>query len=239
MIARRLMPMTELITEHMPKAFDPKLVEEALYDRWLQSGAFTPTIDPARAPFTIVIPPPNVTGELHYGHAMFVAFQDLMTRYHRMTGQPTLWLPGTDHAGIATQTVVENELAKEGLTRFDLGREKFVARVWEWREKYGGLIDRQLQRLGASVDWTRERFTLDEGLSRAVRFAFVSLYDKGLIYRGRYIVNWCPRCTTVLSDLEVDHEETLGKLYYVKYLLVPIAGSPAEGECVTVATTRP
>src|ERR1035437_3211027 len=170
---------------------------------------------------------------------MFVALQDLMTRYHRMTGQPSLWLPGTDHAGIATQTVVEAELAKEGLTRFDLGREKFVARVWEWKEKYGNLINRQLQRLGASVDWTRERFTLDEQLSRAVRFAFVRLYEKGLIYRGFYIVNWCPRCTTVLSDLEVDHEETSGKLYYVKYPLIPLDDAPTDPDYVVVATTRP
>ncbi|HLZ09469.1 MAG TPA: class I tRNA ligase family protein, partial [Chloroflexota bacterium] len=196
------------------------------------------TIDPSRQPFTIVIPPPNVTGELHYGHAMFVAFQDLMVRFHRMNGQPSLWLPGTDHAGIATQIVVENELAKEGLTRFDLGRDEFVARVWAWKEKYGHLINGQLQRLGASVDWTRERFTLDDQLSRSVRVAFVRLFDKGLIYRGHYIVNWCPRCTTVLSDLEVDHEETAGKLYYVKYSLVS-TDEGSEPEHVVVATTRP
>jgi valyl-tRNA synthetase len=223
----------------MPKAFDHRLVEEELYERWQQSGAFSPTIDPSQRPFTIVIPPPNVTGELHYGHAMFVAFQDLMIRWHRLTGRPTLWLPGTDHAGIATQTVVEGELAREGLTRFDLGREKFVARVWEWKEKYGNLINRQLQRLGASVDWTRERFTLDEQLSRAVRVAFVNLYERGLIYRGNYLVNWCPRCTTVLSDLEVDHEEENGKLYFVKYPLAPSGVQAAEPAHVVVATTRP
>jgi valyl-tRNA synthetase len=231
--------MSETATETMPKAFDHRLVEEPLYERWLQSGAFTPKIETGKPPFTVVIPPPNVTGELHYGHAMFVAFQDLMVRWRRMTGQPALWLPGTDHAGIATQIVVENELAREGLTRFDLGREAFVARVWEWKEKYGNLINRQLQRLGASVDWTRERFTLDEQLSRAVRVAFVNLYDRGLIYRGNYIVNWCPRCTTVLSDLEVDHEETSGKLYYIRYPLIPTGATSAETEEVVVATTRP
>src|SRR5579883_3368999 len=223
----------------MPKAFDHRLVEQKIYERWLQSGAFTPTIDWNKKPFTIVIPPPNVTGELHYGHAMFVAFQDLMIRWHRMTGQPTLWLPGTDHAGIATQNVVEGALAKEGLTRFDLGREKFVARVWEWKEKYGNLINLQLQRLGASVDWTRERFTLDEQLSQAVRVAFVRLFEKGLIYQGNYIVNWCPRCTTVLSDLEVDHEETTGKLWYVRYPLIPVDQAKTEPDYVIVATTRP
>ena len=230
--------MAETIST-MPKAFDHRLVEQKIYERWLQSGDFTPTIDWSKKPFTIVIPPPNVTGELHYGHAMFVAFQDLMARWHRMTGQPTLWLPGTDHAGIATQNVVEADLAKEGLTRFDLGREKFVARVWEWKEKYGNLINLQLQRLGASVDWTRERFTLDEQLSSAVRVAFVTLFEKGLIYQGNYIVNWCPRCTTVLSDLEVDHEESTGKLWYVRYPLIPVDQAKTEPDYVVVATTRP
>lgn len=231
--------MAETRTIEMPKAFNPGLVEQQIYERWLQSGAFTPTIDPSRKPFTIVIPPPNVTGELHYGHAMFVAFQDLMIRWHRMTGQPTLWVPGTDHAGIATQNVVEAELAKEGLTRFDLGRERFVARVWEWKEKYGNIINTQLRRLGASVDWSRERFTLDDQLSHAVRVAFVRLFEKGLIYRGHYIVNWCPRCTTVLSDLEVEHEETSGKLYYVRYPLIPADEQATGTDHVVVATTRP
>jgi len=231
--------MSETISQTMPKAFDHRVVETELYERWLQSGAFTPTIDWNQRPFTVVIPPPNVTGELHYGHAMFVSFQDLMVRWHRMTGQPTLWLPGTDHAGIATQTVVENDLAKQGLTRFDLGREGFVARVWDWKAKYGSLINDQLKRLGASVDWTRERFTLDEQLSRAVRVAFVNLFERGLIYRGNYIVNWCPRCTTVLSDLEVDHAETKGNLYYVRYPLIPSDDGTNEPNVVVVATTRP
>lgn len=223
----------------MPKVFDHRLVEDKLYERWLQSGAFTPSIDWNKKPFTIVMPPPNVTGELHYGHAMFVAFQDLMTRWHRMQGQPTLWLPGTDHAGIATQNVVEADLAKQGLTRFDLGREKFVARVWDWKSRYGNMINLQLRRLGASVDWTRERFTLDEQLSQAVRVAFVRLFERGLIYQGNYIVNWCPRCTTVLSDLEVDHEETPGKLYFIRYPLVAIDQQETGIADVEVATTRP
>src|SRR5579883_853356 len=231
--------MADIETGAMPKTFNPRQVEQSLYQRWLQSGAFTPAIDWSQRPFTIVIPPPNITGELHYGHAMFVAFQDLMIRWHRMLGQPTLWLQGTDHAGIATQNVVEAELAREGLTRFDLGRERFVARVWQWKEKYGAIINRQLQRLGASVDWTRERFTLDEQLSRAVRVAFVRLFEKGLIYRGNYIVNWCPRCTTVLSDLEVDHEETNGKLYYIRYPLVPTDRAHTDPDAIVVATTRP
>ncbi|MBI2940880.1 MAG: valine--tRNA ligase [Chloroflexi bacterium] len=226
-------------TAEMARAYDHRQVEERLYQDWLAGGYFTPTIEWSRKPFTIVIPPPNITGELHYGHAMFVTFQDLMIRWRRMQGRPTLWLPGTDHAGIATQNVVEAEIAREGLTRFDLGREEFVRRVWRWKEKYGSIINFQLRRLGASCDWTRERFTLDAGLSRAVREAFVRLHNKGLIYRGAYIINWCPRCTTALSDLEVDHEETAGKLWYVKYPLVPVADGVTVPEFITVATTRP
>jgi len=213
-------------------------VEERLYARWQTSGAFTPDVPAGgraeHEPFTIVIPPPNVTGALHHGSAMFVTLQDLMTRFRRMQGKNTLWLPGSDHAGIATQNVVEAALAKEGKTRFDLGRERFVERVWAWKEEYGSRITEQLKRMGASCDWTRERFTLDAGLSRAVREAFVRLYEKGLIYRGTYIVNWCPRCTTVLSDVEVDHIETHGNLWYVKY---PLEADPSR--FVVVATTRP
>ncbi|MCK4470999.1 MAG: class I tRNA ligase family protein, partial [Anaerolineae bacterium] len=168
----------------------------------------------------------------HHGHAMFIAFEDLMIRYHRMLGEPTLWLPGTDHAGISTQNVVEKELAKQGLTRHDVGRERFEEMLWEWRDEYGGIITHQLRSLGASLDWTRERFTLDEGLSRAVREAFVNLYRKGLIYRGEYIINWCPRCQTALSDLETPHEDESGQLYYVRYPL-------EAGGYIEVATTRP
>ena len=220
--------------ESMPKTYDPKQVEERLYDWWEEQGYFTPKIDPNKKPFVIVIPPPNVTGELHHGHAMFITFEDLLIRWHRMKGEPALWLPGTDHAGIATQNVVEKFLAKQGKSRADLGREAFIEIVWEWKDEYGGIISRQIRRMGASVDWTRERFTMDAKLSRAVREAFVGMYEKGLIYRGPRLVNWCPRDESAISDLEVEHEETNGKLYYVRY---PIAGS--DGLSITVATTRP
>ncbi len=225
--------MIDLQRAEMAKAYDHRQVEDRLYRFWEKNGFFTPQVDWDKEPFTIVLPPPNITGELHHGHAMVIAFQDLMIRWHRMLGQPTLWLPGSDHAGIATQNVVEKMLAAQGITRHQLGREEFVRRVWEWREKYGNIIVDQERRMGASCDWTRERFTLDEGLSRAVRETFVRLYNKGLIYRGEYIVNWCPRCETAISDLEVDHAERAAKLYYVRY---PIENSD---EYITVATTRP
>lgn len=218
----------------MPKTYDPRETEQRLYDWWESEGFFTPKIDPTKKPFVIVIPPPNITGELHHGHAMFVTFEDLLIRWHRMLGEPTLWLPGTDHAGIATQNVVERALLKQGTSRRELGREEFVRRVWEWKAEYGGIITRQIRRMGASVDWSRERFTMDEQLSRAVREAFVRLYEKGLIYRGPRLVNWCPHDESAISDLEVDHDDVQGKLYYVKY---PIEGEP--GQFVTVATTRP
>lgn len=217
----------------MARAYDHHIVEEPLYEYWESRGYFSPSTDLDRVPFTIVLPPPNVTGELHYGHAMVIAFQDLLIRWHRMRGDATLWLPGTDHAGIATQNVVERHLAAQGISRHQIGREEFVRRVWEWREKYGDIIVDQQRRMGASCDWTRQRFTLDEGLSRAVRETFVRLYRKGLIYRGEYIVNWCPRCETAISDLEVEHEERPAKLFYVRY---PLEDSQ---EYITVATTRP
>jgi valyl-tRNA synthetase len=241
---------TEMIA--LPKTFNPQEIEEPIYQWWEQRGFFTPRIDPARRPFVISMPPPNVTGELHMGHAMFVTLEDLMIRYHRMKGEPTLWVPGTDHAGIATQVMVEREIAKEGLARYQMGRERFLERVWAWKEKYGGTITRQLRRLGASCDWTRERFTMDPVYSRAVREAFVRLYERGLIYRGEYLINWCPRCETALSDLEVEREEEEeGLLYYIRYPLIgegwegPAApwgsGRWAEGaqDFITVATTRP
>lgn len=218
----------------MPKTYDPRETEQRLYDWWEAQGYFTPAIDSNKKPFTIVIPPPNITGELHHGHAMFVTFEDMLIRYHRMLGEPTLWLPGTDHAGIATQNVVERALLKQGIDRKDIGREAFIQRVWEWKEEYGGIITRQIRRMGASVDWTRERFTMDAGLSRAVREAFVRMYEKGLIYRGPRLVNWCPHDESAISDLEVDHEEVQGKLWYVRY---PIQAMPDT--FITVATTRP
>jgi valyl-tRNA synthetase len=215
------------------KAYDPKGIEEKWYAYWLAGGFFH--ADPALPgeAYSIVIPPPNVTGSLHMGHALNITLQDVLIRYHILLGRNCLWLPGTDHAGIATQNVVERLLAKEGISRQDLGREKFVERVWKWKEESGGTILRQLKRLGASCDWERERFTMDEGLSRAVREAFVRLYRKGLIYRGRYIINWCPRCRTALSDLEVSYEETRGTLYYIRY--TELSGRRS----VVVATTRP
>jgi valyl-tRNA synthetase len=215
------------------KPYDPKAVEEKWYAAWLSAGVFH--ADPSRPgeAYSIVIPPPNVTGSLHMGHALNVTLQDVLIRYARMNGRNALWLPGTDHAGIATQNVVERELAKEGSTRQALGRDAFIARVWKWKEESGGTILRQLKRLGAACDWDRERFTMDEGLSRAVREAFVRLYRKGLIYRGRYIINWCPRCHTALSDLEVTHEEKKGTLWHIRY--PELSG----GHGVVVATTRP
>jgi len=217
----------------LPKAYEPRHVEGRLYRFWLERGYFTPQIQPEKEPFVIIMPPPNVTGELHMGHALTTTLEDLMVRWHRMRGEPTLWLPGTDHAGIATQVVVERELAREGLSRHDLGREKFLERVWDWVRRYGGRIEEQLQRLGASCDWTRKRFTMDPGPSRAVRTTFVRLYRKGLIYRGERIIHWCPRCATALSDLEVEYREREGALYYIRY--------PSEdgGKGVVVATTRP
>jgi len=217
----------------MPKAYDPGRVEQGWYRFWLERGYFTPKIDHRRKPFVIIMPPPNVTGELHLGHALTATLEDIMVRWHRMKGEPTLWLPGVDHAGIATQVVVEQKLAQEGLDRHKLGREKFLEHVWEWVKKSRSAITYQHQRLGASCDWTRERFTLDEGPSRAVRTAFVRLYNKGLIYRGERLINWCPRCLTALSDLEVQHRDVNGQLYYLRYPF-------ADGEgFITVATTRP
>ncbi len=217
----------------MEKTYDPHAIEKKWYALWIEKGYFTAGKDSSAPSFSMVIPPPNVTGSLHMGHALNNTLQDIVTRFHRMSGFNALWLPGMDHAGIATQNVVERELAKEGLHRDEVGREKFIDRVWEWKAQSGGTIIEQLKRLGCSCDWSRERFTMDEGLSRAVREVFVRLYNEGLIYRDNYIINWCPRCKTALSDLEAEHEETKGFLYYIHY---PLANG--EGH-LTVATTRP
>ncbi|NBJ16777.1 MAG: valine--tRNA ligase [Dehalobacter sp. 4CP] len=219
--------------QQMAKIYDPGQVEEKWYQYWEQNGFFTPKVEPEQNPFSIVMPPPNVTGSLHLGHAMDNTLQDILARYKRMQGYNTLWLPGTDHAGIATQAKVEEQLAKEGTNRHELGREKFLERVWAWKEQYGGTITRQLRKLGASCDWSRERFTMDEGCSKAVREVFVNLYNKGLIYRGNYIVNWCSKCHTTISDIEVEHNEREGNLWHIRY---PAADG---GEGVVVATTRP
>ncbi len=228
----------DIQTPEMPKAYDPHAVEAALYQMWMDKGYFKPRPDPARQPFVITMPPPNVTGELHLGHALTVTVEDTLIRWHRMLGDPTLWVPGVDHAGIATQNVVEKQLAKEGISRQDLGRDEFEARVWKWVHQIRSRITLQHMRLGASADWSRELFTLDEGPQRAVRETFVRMYNEGLIYRGERIINWCPRCQTALSDLEVDHVETQGKLWYVRYPLLDDAGNTTEGY-VVVATTRP
>jgi valyl-tRNA synthetase len=225
----------------LPKTYDFLKIEKDLYHYWEESGFFKPTNDPNQPdhdpdikPYVISIPPPNVTGKLHLGHVLFVTLEDLMIRYHRMKGIPTLWVPGTDHAGIATQLQVEMKLKKEGTSREEVGREEFLRQTWQWKEEHSGLITEQIRRLGASCDWDRERFTLDEGLSQAVREAFVHLYEKGLIYRGPRLINWSPALQTAVSDLEVEHSEEQGKLYYFKYRL---ADDPDD--FIPVATTRP
>ena len=222
------------MARELPKVYDPKEVEERIYAQWESHGCFRGKADPEKKPFTIVMPPPNVTGQLHMGHAMDATMQDILTRFKRMQGYAALWVPGTDHAGIATQIKVEEELrVKEGLTRYDLGREKFLERVWAWKEKFGNRIVEQQKKLGASCDWERSRFTMDEGCSKAVREVFVNLYEKGLIYKGSRIINWCPHCVTALSDAEVEYQDKPGHLWHMRYPL-----SDGSGYLV-VATTRP
>jgi len=228
------MTLSQNIQDEMPKAYEPGKVEQKWYKFWMDNDYFKPRIDPEKKPFVIIMPPPNVTGELHLGHALTATIEDIMTRFHRMKGEPTLWLPGVDHAGIATQVVVEQLLAKEGLDRHKLGRGKTQQRIRQWAESRRQTITEQHQRLGASCDWSRERYTLDEGPSLAVRTAFFRLYEKGLIYRGERIINWCPRCQTALSDLEVGHRDHKAHLYYLRY---PMADN--KKDFVTVATTRP
>jgi valyl-tRNA synthetase len=219
--------------EELEKRYEPATFEQRIYSDWEKGGYFTPDVDRDRPKFSIVIPPPNVTGRLHIGHALVNTLQDIIVRWKRMSGFNTLWLPGTDHAGIATQMVVERRLQEQGLSRFELGRDKFVEKIWEWKEQHSTEIKDQLTRLGASCDWTRERFTLDEGLSRAVRYVFVKLYEDGLIYRGIAMVNWCPRCQTAISDIEVEFRERNASLWYVDYNV------EMDGRRLTVATTRP
>lgn len=220
-------------SNNLSKVYDPASVEEKWYKWWEESKFFSAKMEADTPSFSIVMPPPNVTGMLHMGHAMDNTLQDILTRYKRMQGYNTLWIPGTDHAGIATQAKVEAQLRKEGTDRYELGREKFLERAWAWKEEYGNTITTQLRKLGSSCDWDRERFTMDEGCSKAVREAFVRLYKKGLIYQGNYIVNWCPHCHTTISDIEVEHVEHEGKLYYFRY---PVEGTD---EYIQIATTRP
>jgi len=217
----------------LSKTYEPGAVEDKWYEYWMERGFSRADTDSTKAPYSIVIPPPNITGSLHMGHALNNTLQDIVIRFQRMRGFNVLWMPGTDHAGIATQNVVERKLAEQGLDRHGLGREKFIERVWQWKEQYGGVITNQLKKLGASCDWSRERFTMDEGLSEAVREVFVRLYHEDLIYKGNYIINWCPRCRTALSDLEVEHDEESAKLYHLAYPL------KSGGGLITVVTTRP
>ena len=227
------MTETPKIQDEMPRAYEPGQVEQKWYRFWLEKGYFKPAIDPDKEPFVIIMPPSNLTGEAHIGHALTATLEDIMVRWHRMQGEPTLWLPGVDHASIAAHVVMEQMLAEEGVDRFQLGREKFLERIRQWAEDCRQTINEQYRRLGASCDWDRERFTMDPGSARAVLTTFVRLYHKGLIYRGERIINWCPRCGTAVSDLEVDHQDLTGSLYYVRYPL-------AEGDgYITVATTRP
>ena len=220
--------------KELPKVYEPQQVESSIYEMWMENDCFKATPDPDKKPYSIVMPPPNVTGQLHMGHALDATLQDILTRYKRMQGYSALWLPGTDHAGIATQIKVEEELrVNEGKTRYDLGREKFLERVWAWKEKYGSRIVQQQKKLGVSCDWSRSRFTMDEGCSKAVREAFCEMYEKGLIYKGSRIINWCPHCLTALSDAEVEYTDKPGHLWYIRYPL-----SDGSGDIV-VATTRP
>jgi len=219
--------------KELAKSYDPKQVEDRLYDTWVENGYFTPEADPDKEPYTIVIPPPNITGQLHMGHALDNTLQDVLIRWRRMQGYSALWLPGTDHASIATEAKIVEALAKDGISKYDLGREKFLEKAWEWKDIYGGRILNQLKRLGSSCDWSRERFTLDEGCSKAVEDVFVKYYEKGLIYRGERIINWCPNCKTSISDIETVYENKQGNFWHIKY---PVKDS---SEFIEIATTRP
>jgi len=219
--------------DQLEKIYSPKEVEERWGKYWDENRLFHGDETSTKKPFSIVIPPPNVTGSLHMGHAFNNTLQDVLARWKRMLGFEVLWQPGTDHAGIATQNVVERQLHAEGINRQEIGREEFIKRVWKWRDESGGTINHQLSKLGSSLDWERDRFTMDEGLSKAVREVFVSLYEEGLIYKGDYIINWCPRCLTALSDLEVEHQETQGHLNSIRYQFKNSKSS------LTIATTRP
>ena len=218
----------------LDKTYESQQVEDRWHQFWIDRGYGHATWDHPGQPYCIVIPPPNVTGSLHIGHALNNSLQDILIRWRRMQGRNTLWMPGMDHAGIATQNVVEKQLAEEGTSREKLGREAFIERIWQWKSQSGGTILKQLKRLGASCDWDRLRFTMDEGLSQAVREVFVRLYEEQLIYRGERLINWCPRCLTALSDIEVEHEDQSAKMYHITY---PLAGN--SGHTLTIATTRP
>ncbi|EKX31259.1 hypothetical protein GUITHDRAFT_83283 [Guillardia theta CCMP2712] len=241
--SKETLPIPDCITagNEMPPQYNPQEVEEPLYKWWESNGLFKPKEykEGEKKSYVLPMPPPNVTGGLHMGHAMFVALQDILARYHRMTGKPTLWLPGTDHAGIATQLLVERSLNAEGKSRYDLGRDKFLDRVWEWKSEKGGYITQQLRRLGASADWSRERFTMDDGLSSAVAEAFVRLHEKGLVYRGEYMVNWSPNLRTAVSDLEVRHMSQSASCLRLNRFLPLGLSLVSQDAFLPVATTRP
>ena len=222
------------MSRELAKTYDPKGLEERLYKKWMDNGYFHAKVNPDKKPFTIVMPPPNVTGQLHMGHALDETMQDILIRFKRMEGYEALWQPGTDHAAIATEVKVIEKLKKEGIDKNEIGREEFLKHAWAWKEEYGGKIINQLKKLGASADWERERFTMDEGCSRAVQEVFIKLYEKGYIYKGSRIINWCPVCQTSISDAEVEHEDQDGFFWHINY---PIAGE--EGRFVEIATTRP
>ncbi len=227
------------MSTELAKTYDPSQMEGRLYEKWEKSGYFHAKVDKSRKPFTIVMPPPNITGQLHMGHALDNTMQDILIRFKRMQGYNALWQPGTDHASIATEVRVMSELKKEGIDKFDLGREKFLERVWDWRREYGGRITKQLRKMGSSCDWERERFTMDEGCNRAVTEVFVNLYNKGLIYKGARIINWCPVCNTSISDAEVEYVEQPSHLWHIKYPLIGDDGKPSTTDFLTFATTRP
>lgn len=222
------------MNKELAKTYDPQDIEDRLYQKWEENKYFRAKVDRSKKPFTIVMPPPNITGQLHMGHALDNTMQDILIRYKRMQGYNALWQPGTDHASISTEVKVIESLKEQGIDKNDLGREGFLEKVWEWKEEYGGRIIRQLKKLGSSADWDRERFTLDEGCSHAVQEVFIKLYEKGLIYKGSRIVNWCPVCKTSISDAEVEHEEQDGFFWHINY---PVKGE--EGRFVEIATTRP
>ena len=221
------------MSKELAKTYDPKAIEEKLYERWCENKYFHAEVDRSREPFTTVMPPPNITGKLHMGHALDNTLQDILIRYKRMQGYNALWIPGTDHAAISTEVKVTNQLKEEGIDKKELGREGFLERTWQWKEEYAGTIENQLKKLGISCDWDRERFTMDEGCSKAVEEVFIKLYEEGYIYKGSRIINWCPKCKTSLSDAEVEHEEQAGNFWHIKY---PIVGTDRFLE---IATTRP
>ena len=221
------------MAKELEKMYNPRDFEDRIYQFWLDGGYFTPTIDKSKPMFSIVMPPPNITGQLHMGHAVDNTLQDILTRWKRMQGYCTLWLPGTDHASIATEAKIVEAMRKEGVTKEDIGREKFLERAWDWKRQYGGRIVEQLKKLGSSCDWTRERFTMDEGCSEAVQTVFMQLYEKGLIYRGERIINWCPHCKTSISDVEVEYEDQQGSFWHLRYPFKDGSG------WLNLATTRP